>query len=776
MKKRLIASVTCLSMLLIMLLGSTIAWFTDQEFTESTMTVGKVSIKQNVDKDTKEIVPNDPFKHTVTVKNDGSQSAYFRTLFAFEDGNYIDEQGNAQKVLDMITLSGANAANIVIPSPKIQFAATKDGKTTLYTVGYYLHANELAVNDTATVMESFELKNTADPNWGLAVGDTYDILVLSQACQVVGMDGYNAAGALDLSFGPITSSNCVSWFEAKLGGFVGRAMTGTGALDGATAVEITVKENNSAVLYANIPGEAVANADEEIEVIYSQSTYVGNFTVAAGEETHVVDVTVSNLKPDNTTPVTVKLFIPAGLDPNTVKLYHYDEEIICTYDPNDGSVTFHTTTFSPFTVVYEADSVHTPTDPEIPEGSDKPEGLPEANVVNSPEYENVDLPWESFGQWSPTENLDSQLEAAYTFSCQETLEEAEANDFAYWYCDFVVKLDRDLGANQIFLGGNYGTFGWVGFHNGDLTLEANEEIPLLGSVTKNPWTYVDVVQSVGTFICGVGDVDDALAGATFTVMLRLTNPEDETEFYNVATIEYTFVETVEVSNETDLQAAMTAGKNVVLQGDITVSNPLTIPADKEVVLDLNNHSITMATDAPKSLITNNGKLNIVGEGEIAITFNGTVNNGVAANAISNRGVMAVNGATITNTGVSNQIGYAIDNYNGATLVVNSGTISASGSSYYDGIRLFCGSNETVVTVNGGDISTIWAQNPSANKAIEVKGTVIVNGGTIDTVYYENYTTVQVKEGLPVNVADYGAGTVADPVTEHGYTVYAFVNP
>ena len=101
-------------------------------------------------------------------------------------------------------------------------------------------------------------------------------------------------------------------------------------------------------------------------------------------------------------------------------------------------------------------------------------------------------------------------------------------------------LDEDLGANEIFLGGNYGSFGWVGFHNGDLTLEANTEIGLLESVTTNPWTYLDVVQNVGTFICGVGDVEDALSGATFTVMLRLTNPENDKEFYNIETIKYTF--------------------------------------------------------------------------------------------------------------------------------------------------------------------------------------------------------------------------------------------
>ena len=142
--------------------------------------------------------------------------------------------------------------------------------------------------------------------------------------------------------------------------------------------------------------------------------------------------------------------------------------------------------------------------------------------------------------WTPTPGLESKLEAAYRFQCTQTPAEVEASAYRDWYCDFYVKLDRDLAANQIFLGGNYGDFGWIGFHNGDKVIAANTEIPLLGSVVNNPWTYEQIATFVGDFICGVGDVNDALAGATFTVMLRLTNPENEAEFYNVETINYTF--------------------------------------------------------------------------------------------------------------------------------------------------------------------------------------------------------------------------------------------
>ncbi|MBQ9860028.1 MAG: hypothetical protein IJO76_05070 [Clostridia bacterium] len=302
---------------------------------------------------------------------------------------------------------------------------------------------------------------------------------------------------------------------------------------GQAAIEIPVTDGTDAkVGTATIPAEALAPGKTSSDAQILPSGYVGNFTVATGMTAKAYEITVSNLKENNDVPVKVLVYIGKGLDPTTVKMYHYDEEIPCTYSPYDGYVTFASAQFSPFTLVYDADSEYVAPDA-------LPDDLPKATVVDSDEYENVDLPWGKYGSWSPTEGLDSQLEAAYTFSCTETLEEAEANPYANWECDFYVKLDRDLEANQIFLGGNYGSFGWVGFHNGDLTLEANTEIPLLGSVA-GAWSYVDVVQNVGNFICGVGDVDDALTGATFTVMLRLTNPEDATEFYNVATITHTF--------------------------------------------------------------------------------------------------------------------------------------------------------------------------------------------------------------------------------------------
>ena len=318
----------------------------------------------------------------------------------------------------------------------------------------------------------------------------------------------------------------------EFAGYPGKG-TAPALTQGESAREILVTDDDGNKV-GSVVIPAAAAEDKPFEVNIEKTSYKANITVAAGSETIAYDVTVEGLKAGNTEPVKVQLRIPAGKDPNTVKLYHYDTEIACNYNPTTGYVTFETATFSPFTVEYDAESKYVAPDVS---GMERPT----ATVTYAPEHVGVGkIEWGNYGQWSPTEGLDANLEAAFVFACPTNLDPEVEAAYENWYCDFYVSLDKDLGANQLFLGGNYGSFGWVGFHNGDLELEANTEIGLLESVTTNPWTYADVRDYVGTFTCGVGDVNNALEGATFTVKLRLTNPQNEAEYYDVNVVTYTF--------------------------------------------------------------------------------------------------------------------------------------------------------------------------------------------------------------------------------------------
>ena len=68
------------------------------------------------------------------------------------------------------------------------------------------------------------------------------------------------------------------------------------------------------------------------------------------------------------------------------------------------------------------------------------------------------------------------------------------------HCDFYVKMDRTVPNGAIFLGGSYGSFGWGGFENNGVEVAADEEVPLLGSVTANPWTYEQFVAWNGAYL------------------------------------------------------------------------------------------------------------------------------------------------------------------------------------------------------------------------------------------------------------------------------------
>lgn len=525
-KRALFSSVIALVLCFTMLLGSTFAWFTDSVTSAgNTIQSGNLKVQLNLwtSETTSVDITNEtnpifgengianpanniwePGKTEVlyfSIKNVGSLALKYRVALEAKGGELID-------VIDYAVATPANNE--------------KYGYVTSWTEGTDLKLG----NNSVAVGE--------DTN-GLAPNGEYYFAVALHMEEEAGNDYMNKDFTFDIKVIAGQLASELDSFNDKYDALA--AYPGIGFADvpvGASAVEVQVNnKDDEKVGTVNVPADALADGVTKVAAKVGKSDYKANITVDTGDETATFDIGVEGLKDGNTEPIKIMLYMGEGMDPATFKVYHYDDEIAATYNPETGYVTFYSATFSPFTIVYDAESVY-----EAP-GTEESK-LPKATVVNSTEYENVELPWGSYGQWSPTAGLDSKLEAAYTFSCTEDLEEAKKNPYANWYCDFVVVLDKPLGANQIFLGGNYGSFGWVGFHNGDLTLEANTEIPLLGSVTSNPWTYLDVVQNVGTFICGVGDVNNALSGATFKVMLRLTNPENEEEFYNIETIEYKF--------------------------------------------------------------------------------------------------------------------------------------------------------------------------------------------------------------------------------------------
>ena len=520
-RKQLLLSVLSLLACVSMLVGSTFAWFTDSvtsagnKIQAGTLDIDLELLKNgswvSISEDPQPIFNYENWEPGYTeakilkVVNNGTLA--LKWMAKFQAAQELSALAN---VIDVYVCPGAET----MPADRNLTGYTKVGTlaefvNTIETTTY----GSLEAGAEAYLGIVLKMQESAGNEYqGMDLGGAFDIMIVATQ-YTYEEDSFDELYDEDATYGVHTAEGVLT--------------------EGASAIELELRnEAGYKVGSAVIPAAAVADAG--VSIIVDDNAPYANITVAADETAKGFDVKVLGLKENNTELVKVSLRIPAGLDPDTVKLYHYDELVEdASYNPNTGYVTFESATFSPFTVVYDAESEYVA--PEIPEDPEtgKPSTLPTATVTEFTELDNID--WGNYGQWSPTEGLEAKLDVAYKFASPAELDEAYAN----WYCDYVVSLNAPLGKDEIFLGGNYGSFGWIGFHNGDVTLAAGEEIYLLESVTTNPWTYADIYNFVGEFICGVGNVGDSLEGVTFTVCLRLTNPETN-EHYDVNKITYTW--------------------------------------------------------------------------------------------------------------------------------------------------------------------------------------------------------------------------------------------
>lgn len=514
-KRALLLSVLSLMLCISMLIGTTYAWFTDSVTTGvNSITSGTLSV--DIQNAAGESLEND-----VLSFRDANNNANILwepgASFKLDSFKVVNTGNLTLKYKIEIDAFTGDVALLNV----IDFVVVKADGTTVPMEDYFENTKDTTLapkGQTGSESEMIQIVGTMDKE----AGNEYQNKILNSVQLTV--LATQMTSEYD-SFGYTYDA------DAAYAGQGVASRPAAGSSESWIPVEIR-DETEAKVASAEVPVAAMADDAEKVVIEVDESDYEGNFIVATGLETKVYDVTVEGLKDGNTEELKMNLRIEPGLDPDTVKLYHYDDEIDCDYDPVTGYVSFWSATFSPFTIVFDAESEYVaPTTGAVPT----------ATVVEKTEWVGkTDIPWGSYGAWSPTEGLTSTPDAAYTFSCNQTPEEAAASKYAYWECDFFVKLDRDLGPNQIFLGGYYSQFNaHVGFHNGEFTLPANTEIPMIGSVA-GAWTYAAIARDVGVFDCCVADVDDALKGATFTVTLRLTNPDNRAEIIDVQTVSYTF--------------------------------------------------------------------------------------------------------------------------------------------------------------------------------------------------------------------------------------------
>ena len=181
-----------------------------------------------------------------------------------------------------------------------------------------------------------------------------------------------------------------------------------------------------------------------------------------------------------------------------------------------------------------------------------------------------------------------------------------------------------------------------------------------------------------------------------------------------------------VKDEASLAEILAAGWSVILANDIVLEKPLKLANEKNTVINLNGHTISATESATGSygLITNQGKLNVVGPGKLQLTA--TVNRGWNAysSVISNTvgGNLVVEGGVVIEHLGGTDMAYGIDNLtNGkatsAVVTVKDATVKSP----YRAIRQFLNGIEATneLHVKAGAVveganKSIWMQDPSKN--------------------------------------------------------------
>lgn len=233
--KKALAIVLAMALLCIISVGGTLSYFTDTDGDVNTMTVGQVLITQHekdrngnaFDDTTVVLLPVtnttmtnvggysmlDPQYNavdkivTVTV-NAGSQSAFVRTVFAFEmmkiGTDWVNPLDNSDDKAEVrLNVNGT------LTWPNVEFE--KNGIR--YVVGVFTYDAPIPANTTtAPSLLQVYLNSNVGNEFFDAVNNSYEILVLSQAVQAAGFGNAADAFAAAFPYGE-NNANVAGWFN-----------------------------------------------------------------------------------------------------------------------------------------------------------------------------------------------------------------------------------------------------------------------------------------------------------------------------------------------------------------------------------------------------------------------------------------------------------------------------------------------------------------------------------------------------------------------------------
>lgn len=241
--KKTLAIILAVALLCIMAVGTTLSYFTDTEADKNVMTVGKVDIIQTEtdrdgnplasdslklfpvtsDPDASGLVPvanNGVDKFVNVTLAEGSEDAYVRTVFAFEmrkiNGGWQSPITNTkpnQGVLHLVTESNGSidfSKNLIIyVDASGKYSLSADGAKAAYIIGFWNYGLiEKGTTKSFTSLKQVYLGSRVGNGFYEQVGNSYEILVVSQAVQAQGFA--NAEAAFAAAF---PNDGMVDWFD-----------------------------------------------------------------------------------------------------------------------------------------------------------------------------------------------------------------------------------------------------------------------------------------------------------------------------------------------------------------------------------------------------------------------------------------------------------------------------------------------------------------------------------------------------------------------------------
>lgn len=341
MSKRTLMMVVALIACLAIAATGTLAYLTDSDMDVNVMTLGNVDIVQNEQERTEEgeldeftqnkplypavfegssipwapedewVVPGDEawkvvednenvVDKFVTVTNTGKSDAYVRTIIAYEG----DETYGPEGAYIHVVHNGTN----VDPDIAVELMGTVDIDGVTYTVYSYTYPEALASGETTIPsLKQLYMNKAADNDVVAQYGDTYDVLVLSQAAQLQGFA--DAKTALDTAFGEVNAENVQDWFaNATIGtpGAEGDTNNPPTVVDTATELSDALAQGGTVMLGGDVTAVSTVSAGTT-SLNLNQNTISGSLMLEDGAELTVEDGAIVNT--DNSASA---IAVPAG--------------------------------------------------------------------------------------------------------------------------------------------------------------------------------------------------------------------------------------------------------------------------------------------------------------------------------------------------------------------------------------------------------------------------------------------------------------------------------